>query len=204
MAFKALDLAKGELLMAENTPPLHYPHGLAKAFNEGRAWRYASFIISGIALILAISLVYMATHAPVTLIPYGMSLAKGPVKIHPSGNNNGPYLAYVAQADLGLALNWTPSTVKAQLERFLNRLTPGAYSREQATLLAAAKLDKQNDITEAFYPNHIQYTGNTVQVEGLLVRYTGSIQIVSKPITYSLTYTFMQGKPYVSVLEKAQ
>jgi hypothetical protein len=190
--------------MAENSTPLHYPHGLAKAFNEGRAWRYVSFVVSGIALILVMALVYVATHEPVTLVPYGMSLAKGPVKVHPGGDENGPYLAYVAQADLGLALNWTPNTVKAQLERFLNRLTPAAYAKEQASLLAAAKLDRQNDITEAFYPHRVQYAGNTVQVEGLLVRYAGSVQMTSKPVTYSLTYTFLQGKPYVSVLEKAK
>lgn len=192
--------------MTEHSPGPHipYPHGLAKAFNEGRAWRYATFVLSLISLALTGALVYEATHVPVTLVPYGMSLAKGAVKVSPGGAANGAYLAYVAQADLSLVLNWTPSTVKSQIERFLNRLTPAAYAQEQTALLADAKLNKRNDITESFYPNHIQYAGNTVQVTGLLVRYAGSVKISSNPITYSLTYVFMQGTPYVSVIQKAR
>lgn len=192
--------------MADTPPGPHipYPHGLAKAFNEGRAWRYTAVALSAVALLLAGGLVYVATHSPVTLVPYGMSLAHGPVKVNPGGHTNGAYLAYVAQADLGLILNWTPNTVQSQVERFLNRLTPDAYAKEQTALLAAAKLDKRNDITETFFPKHLQYYGNTVQVTGLLVRYAGSIQVSSQPVTYSLKYTFMQGTPYVSVIEKAQ
>lgn len=188
--------------MLENNSGIPYPHGLAKAFNEGRGWRYAAFLISAVAIALLVALIYVATHQAVTLVPYRFSSAKGPVKVSPSSATNGAYLSYVALADLGLVLDWTPDTVKDQLDRFSNRLTPALYAQEQAGLIAAARLDKKNDITEAFYPHTVQYSGNTVQVSGQLVRYAGSILLSASPKNYALTYVFTQGTPYVAELTK--
>ncbi|OCX68693.1 hypothetical protein A6M27_17005 [Acidithiobacillus thiooxidans] len=188
--------------MSDSNHHIPYPHGLAKAFNEGRGWRYATFLISAIALGLLGTLIYVSTHQTTILEPYNISSAAGPVKVSPGSSTNGAYLSYVAQADLGLVLDWTPDTVKDQLDRFMNRLTPGLYAQEQSGLIAAAKLNKKNDITEAFYPHTVQYSGNTVQVTGLLVRYAGSILLSSTPQTYALTYSFTQGTPYVAQLTK--
>ncbi|MHB1666131.1 TraE/TraK family type IV conjugative transfer system protein [Thiomonas sp.] len=178
----------------------NYPEALVKAFREGRAWRFAAFAFAGFALIFAGGLVYVSTHSPTTLVPYGFAMAKGPVTVKAGSAANGAYLSYVAQADLGLILDWTPDTVKAQYDRFMNRLSPSLYAAEQAKLVAAAKLNKQNDVTEAFYANHIQYSGDTVQVSGLLKQWAGQTVILSRPVTYTLTYAFTDGTPYVTNL----
>ncbi len=177
-----------------------HPEGLVRAWKEGRAWRFAAFIFAGFSLILLLAVLYEAQHSPTTLIPYGLAMATGPVKVTPGGHNNGKYLAYVGQADLSLLLDWTPDTVKDQYDRFMNRMAPSLYAAEQAKLLGAAIVNKKNDITEAFYAKNVSFSGHKVKITGLLNQWSGSALISSHPAVYSLTYAFTDGTPYVTSL----
>jgi hypothetical protein len=178
----------------------HYPEAIVKAFREGRAWKFSTMGFAGLSTILVLSLAYLAAHETVVLVPYAVATAKGHVKVSPASNGavNGAYLSYVAEADIGLILNWTPQDIKEQYQRFLNRLTPELFTQEQSRLLAAANLNKKRDMSEAFYVQQISYVGDTVHLSGVLDQWQGNTLLSANAVTYDLTYHISEGMPYVA------
>lgn len=184
----------------------NYMSAIANAFNEAKAWKYATLALSVVCSIQSIGLIYQSVRAPTYLIPHQIASAKGPMKVQPGADINVDYLQYIAMADLELVLTWQPRSVEDQFARFLNRLTPSLYASQHQKLVDDSKKFRNEDTTQAFYRNgNIQISqNNKVRIPGILVRWNGDKMLFREDFNYILTYQETGGMLYLDnlVIEK--
>lgn len=189
----------------------NYLDVVANAFKEARAWKYACFVLTGICAGLTVGLVYEAGNAPTVLVPYefatanGLATEKGPLTVQSlgtAGQTSPDYLSQVALGDLATVLNWTPGSVDVQHQRFLNRMTPELYAKQNVKMLTESAEFKSNSISESFYPSRsqIDVKQNQAVVDGTLVRWTGEKETLRLNVTYTITYAPYKGYLHVSGL----
>ncbi|MDR5726920.1 MAG: TraE/TraK family type IV conjugative transfer system protein [Terriglobia bacterium] len=185
-----------------------YLESIHNAFSEAKAWRYATFVVSGLCAFLGIALMIQAGHTPVVLVPAGFSQTHGPVVVEPGARSgtNPDYLAQAALADLHLILDWSPDNVTLQFRRFLNRTTSALYARENVQLLAQAQDDEKNDVSEGFYPEKVEVDvqDRKVEVYGSLIRWTGDKQVMRSEEKFTVTYVNQEGYLHVADLVLSQ
>jgi len=180
-----------------------YLNTLSNAFSEARAWKLTTFVVSAFAALLLISLMWVASHTPVVLVPQGFAESHGKVTVsQASGGTSPQYLSQIALGDLGLALNWEPNDVIQQYQRFLNRLTISDYASENIPLMSQAKADQANDTTESFFPDRVfvNVEKKTVKVYGTLNRWDGSNLVLHENVEYLVKYANEDGYLHVASL----
>lgn len=184
-----------------------YTDMLANAFLEVRAWRFTTIIVTCLAAILAVCLIWQSSTMPVVLVPAGLSETQGRHIVNPGelAGTSPDYLSQVALGDLALILTWQPENVVLQYKRFLNRTTSELYARENVRLLAEAEQHRKDGSSQAFYPEgvRIDVKSSKLVVEGFLVRWTGEKEIVRTKSRFAVTYQHQKGLAYVANLELA-
>ena len=176
---------------------------LSNAFGEIRAWKLTSLILACLCAFLTISVIYEANSRTTVLVPANVAMLQGPVKVSPSGafgNTSPAYLSQIALGDLALILDWQPSNVELQYQRFLNRCTPSLYARENVRLLAKAQKHQASGESQGFFPDITQVNLKTGQVlvDGYLVRWSGSKQLVRVRQRFIVTYRMQDGYLHVA------
>lgn len=185
----------------------NYADSLGRAFSESRAWRYATFTLSVVCVILAFGLVYSGLHAPSWLVPQGFAMSNQKVLLKPGtvvAPENSDYMSFVALGDLGLILNWTPETIADQYGRFLNRVTPSLYASQNIQMLQEAKEFSKSNTIQSFYPAEkvrLDPITKTIKVSGFLVRWAGEKQILRQNVVYEIKYVEERGMLYVDDLK---
>lgn len=178
---------------------------LADAFAEARAWRMATFTVTGLCIMLAITLVWQAQSSPVVLVPAGFAETAGKVTVHPQEfeGTSPQYLAQTALGDLALVLNWQPSNVLLQYQRFLNRTTSALYASQNVQLLADAQKYRSRGASQAFYPEDVQVDlqNGKVLVDGYLVRWEGNKEVLRTRSRFTVTYVNEKGFLHVADLQ---
>jgi hypothetical protein len=179
---------------------------MSNAFAEIRAWKLTSLVLASLCAVLAICVIYEANSRTTVLIPANVAVLDGPVKVSPSGafgNTSPNYLSQIALGDLSLILDWQPSNVQLQYERFLNRCTPSLYARENVRLLAKAAKHQAGGESQSFYPDITQVNLKTGQVivDGYLVRWTGGKQLVKVRQRFIVTYRMQDGYLHVADIQ---
>lgn len=182
-----------------------YTDILANAFSEARAWKLTTLCVSGLCAMLAITLVWQAASTPVVLVPAGLAESSERVTINPRNfeGTSPDYLAQTALGDLALILNWQPSNVELQYQRFLNRLTSVQYARQSAPLIAEAQRHRSTGASQSFFPEDVQVDlrAGRVMVKGYLVRWEGSKEVLRQPARFAVTYVNQKGFLYVADIE---
>jgi TraE protein. len=165
-----------------------YSGAVQQSLRAVAAWRLAAFVLTIGVVSMAVAAMHASSVQRTVLVPYGLISANGSVQVEGKPETDGTYLAILARADASTMLDWQPKTIKRQLNAFLTRLTPNAYGRYNLNLRNTAQKYSQMNVSESFYPNHIEYLPPFgVQVSGLLVRYAGD---GSKQTQTTATYTF--------------
>jgi type IV conjugative transfer system protein TraE len=190
--------------MADENP--HYLGATANANRATQAWKYASFLLGGMAIAFAYLFVGQVRNAPIALIPYDLATAKGNMTVNVNGElrgTNAEYVANLGLSDLTLILNFTPDNVISQHQRFLNRLTEELYGTQRENLLAQAEDYKRRSYTQAFYTSGVKVSSDssTVEITGTQIRWIGGKDIRTT-VTYVLTYKSYKGFMHVSDLRQ--
>lgn len=193
--------------MSEKNKSPQYLDVMANAFKAKEAWRMATFIVSGIAVMLAFGLVNQSRNTPVVLVPMEVATAKGPMEVTTNGVINGTsqeYAANIALGDLSLILNFTPETVQTQYKRFLNRLTDSLYGSQKEALLGQADQLRRDGITQSFFPVEVNVNtaSDRVEITGTQLRYRAGTELQRDRITYSISYKVYKGYMHVSDLQQ--
>lgn len=193
--------------MSSNNP--NYLQVVNNAFQAKSAWRYASFVLGAISVLLAHALISSVNNQPVVLITHEMASSTGRMTVKTSGEIRGTsdeYTANVAMADLGLILNFTPDNIITQHRRFLNRVTESLYSTSAQKLLADAELLKADNISQSFHPLKVQVSskGDKVYVSGVQIRYHGTSELQRENLEYVLTYSRYKGFFFVADLSQSR
>lgn len=183
-----------------------YADSVANAISTAQAWKYASFLLGAVSLALAFFLIQASRNTPVVLIPYGVATSSSKMVV--SGNQPGAtspaYYSEIAMADLSMILDVTPDDVKTQYQRFLTRLTPDLYGRQNAALMGEAQNLRSQGITQSFYPLRIVVDPQKAQVtvSGEQVQYLGGTETSRSNISYVVTYQETHGYLLISDLRQ--
>ena len=177
---------------------------LSNAFSEARAWKLTTYMVAGLAAVLAFALVWNAANKPVVLVPVGFAESHGRVTVAPSTGRSSPgYISQIALGDLSLALDWQPDDVVTQYRRFLNRLTDAEYAAESVSLMSQAHHDQADDVSQSFYPSRVfvNVAKLSVKVFGVLSRWDGNKRVLHSPIEYEVKYSNEGGYLHVASLK---
>lgn len=174
-------------------------HNLADAV---KAWKVVTILLAALTVCAILGMAWLATHQTVVLVPQDVAFAPKKITVQTTAGFTDSYLGYLAQADVALALDWTPDDVSAQYTRFLDRTTPEFYASQQVGMLASALDHAKAAEVQSFYPSKTKLVGkNAVSVQGTLVRWIGDKQVFHQPVVYTVTYVpGPGGLPYVSSL----
>jgi len=182
-----------------------YTDILVNAFSEVRAWKATTLCVTGLCAMLALALIWQTQNTPTILIPAGFAETTGKVSVHPKDfrNTSPDYLAQTALGDLALILTWHPDNVVMQYQRFLNRTTSALYADQNVSLLAEAEKHRQTGVSQSFYPEEVKVDlkAARVVVDGFLVRWEGSKEVLRRKSRFSVTYVNHKGFLHVANLE---
>lgn len=167
---------------------------VANAFKTAQAWRFASFTLAAVVVMLTYFVIYQARNTPVVLVPFDLAASTERMKVSVNGelrDTSAEYLSNVALSDITLILNFTPDNVVSQYQRFLNRVTEEVYGNQNAKLLSDADNYKKRGITQTFFPASIKVRAETSQVEinGTQLQWVGGKESVRSTVTYVITYS---------------
>lgn len=175
-------------------------------FAKARAvWMFVSFVFAVVVIGQALVITNLATHKEIRLVPYNLALADKEITLK-HGVTDPSYLTYLAIADSGLVLNWTPENIKTQYARFLVRTCPNLYSKQKVTMLKEADDFRKEVLTQQFHvlKTSVNPDENTVLLEGVLERWKAGRPVYNSPTSYKLEYQFTgSGLMCVSGLEIA-
>jgi len=179
-----------------------YLDTLSNAFNAVKAWRVATFALTGVVAILAYALIYQARNTPVLVIPHNFATEGGRMQVAVNGELRGTsaeYMANLALSDLGLILNFTPDNVISQHQRFLNRVTEDLYGTQRESLLAQADEYKRRAMTQSFFPEDVKVSSKAdkVEVTGTQIRWLGGKELLRNRVTYVVSYKIYKGYAHV-------
>lgn len=179
----------------------------SNAFKAVQAWKFATFVLAGVCVLLVFSLIYQARNAPVVLVPHDLAASSARVTVPLNGELRGTsheYLSNVALSDLSLILNFTPDNVISQHQRFMNRLTEDLYGNTREKLLADAQTFKSRAVTQSFYPTNVKVSSDfrRVEVTGTQLRWVGGKESVRSTVVYTVTYSMFKGFLHVSDLRQ--
>lgn len=172
---------------------------IANAFNEAKAWRMAALSLGAAVVFLTGALIFTTQNVPTVLVPHDFAANGARMKVTTNGEIRGTsqeYLVNLAVSDLGLITNFTPDTVVAQYERFLNRTTDSLYGSQAAALRDEAKSLKKESTTQAFFPSaqtRASADGTKVEVSGTLIRWLSDREVIRTSVTYVITYSVFRG-----------
>ena len=180
---------------------------IANAFDEKKAWRSVSMVLSVLVVGLTGLNIYQTQNKPTVLVPYELATIKGNVNVQTNGGVAGTdaqYLSTLALGDLGLVLTFSPENAVVQSQRFLNRLTPDLYAAQQVEIQAQAADFATQRISQTFYPKETKVDVNKgiTLVRGSLRRWVGDKEAFNTDITYRVTYTVKRGYFHISDLRK--
>lgn len=179
-----------------------YLETLVNAANRVSAWKAVAFFEAVIIAALLWALILAVKSMPVRLIPQNFAQNNGIVEIKPDGESNAEYLVWVAESDLKLLTDWTPTSIGTQYYRLLNRMTPELYAEKNVELLGEAQQLQKSSYSQVFYPHTRRYLGpGRVQVQGQLLRYVGERMILNIIATYTVGYRFFNGLPSLAEIQ---
>lgn len=166
-----------------------YPDVIVNAFKSVQAWKSLSMVLIGILIFETISLLWLASHQTVLLIPQHLPRDKGSIKVDLGSPFSPDYVTAVAKGDAYSLLNWTPDSIDQQYGMFMSRLSPALYDAQREVLLAESKTHREEGMTQSFYTTRSFVADNEVTLRGILVRAAGGREIFRGPAAYTFTYS---------------
>ncbi|WP_018234310.1 TraE/TraK family type IV conjugative transfer system protein [Thioalkalivibrio thiocyanodenitrificans] len=174
---------------------------LVNTSREKNAWVFAAVVLGAVLVVQSFFLMWSSFNTTTTLVPYDFAVSQGPVEISRASTPDESYLTYIALADVGLLLNYSPENVEQQYGRFLNRASPDLYAARNVELLRESRELRRNDVSQSFRPTRTSVINkNVVRVVGTLMRWEAEKLIFSERVSYRIEYRSLHGMPYVNNL----
>ncbi len=166
-----------------------YPDLVVNAFKSVQAWKTVSLVLAACLAIQTYTVVYLAGHQKVLLMPQNLASLSAPVPLNLGLPYAPDYLTQVAKGDISALLNWTPDNVDTQYGLFLSRMTPELSAAQREKLLAEQLRFQQDGITQSFYVTRSYVSGREVYLYGVLVRSVSGKEVFRGPAAYAVSYT---------------
>lgn len=167
-----------------------------------RAWFTVAAIMLALNIFLVFELVHVSGRVTTVLVPYDIATSHQVLRINPKETKNASYLTMLATADLEDLTNWTPATVKSQVARFLNRMTPSYRSDEEHHLLGQAKKNSGKDVSQAFFITRTKVQGDKVHIDGTMERWKKGQPQSSTQIHWVIGYAWNGAIPMIDSIDE--
>ena len=150
-------------------------------------------VLIGIAQIANMAWNYSITRSARTIvIPAGLNAR---MEISDRGMTEDAVRQYVRYA-FGLALNYSPVTVRGQFDELLALYSPAGFAQAKTSLYALAEDVENAKVSNSFYIQRMALdpSGRAVEVQGIKRQYAGEVKLKDANETYVLEYTVSNGR----------
>lgn len=175
-----------------------YINLLANESGKSQNWMLMSFFLMGFCIFLGYLLKITINEMPVKLVPYNFHVNDKVVEATKNGTDNQEYIQLIARSDIDLLTQFSPPTAIKRSKQLVNRFTPELAVNTKASLQDQAEQNAEDKITQSFLVKSLKSRdGREVLVTGYLKRWEGEEQISEGEIKFAITYTYLNGIPYV-------
>lgn len=150
-------------------------------------------VLIGIAQVVNMAWNYSITRSARTIIiPAGLNAR---MEISDRGMTEDSIRQYVRYA-FGLALNYSPVTVRGQFDELLVLYSPASFTQAKTSLYALAEDVENAKVSNSFYIQRMALdpSGRVVEVQGIKRQYAGEVKLKDANETYVLEYTVSNGR----------
>lgn len=160
---------------------------------ENRLLRFFIIVIGAAVLVNSFFVYTSARHQRTILVPIGLNSR---VEVL-DDNASDDYLKFVTRYAIGLALNYTPATVRQQFGELLALYYPDAFPEAKKTFYGLADTVETAKVTNSFYIQsiHVDRAKGIIEATGLKRQSAEDRKVIEDVLTtYELGYRITEGR----------
>ncbi len=173
---------------------------MANKNDENNLLRFVVVILTIGLLLEGLLMVYMRKNERTVIVPSYLDR-----KFYVEGNKaSTEYIEMMAKYSVELITNFTPETVKERVNEFMRFVSPTVYKDVSTSLLVMVDEAANYKISQYFIPQHMVMQDNTIQIIGLLRKYTQDKELSAAKAEYRMKFYIEQGRFLIASYEKIE
>lgn len=173
---------------------------IANKNDENNLLRFVVVILTIGLLLEGLLMVYMRKNERTVIVPSYLDR-----KFYVEGNKaSTEYIEMMAKYSVELITNFTPETVKERVNEFMRFVSPTVYKDVSTSLLVMVDEAANYKISQYFIPQHMVMQDNTIQIIGLLRKYTQDKELSAARAEYRMKFYIEQGRFVIASYEKIE
>ncbi len=173
---------------------------MANKNEENNLLRFVVIILTIGLLLEGLLMAYMRKNERTVVVPSYLDR-----KFYVEGNKaSTEYIEMMAKYSVELITNFTPDTVKERINEFMRFISPTVYKDVSTSLLVMVDEATTYKISQYFIPQKIVMQDNTIQIIGLLRKYTQDKELLVAKAEYKMKFSIEQGRFVIASYEKIE
>ncbi|MBI5639217.1 MAG: hypothetical protein HZA17_02210 [Nitrospirae bacterium] len=177
-----------------------YFESMANKNDENNLLRFVVVILTIGLLLEGLLMVYMRKNERTVIVPSYLDR-----KFYVEGNKaSTEYIEMMAKYSVELITNFTPDTVKERVNEFMRFISPTVYKDVSTSLLVMVDEATTYKISQYFIPQRMVMQDNSIQIIGLLRKYTQDKELLVAKAEYRMKFYIEQGRFVIANYEKIE
>ncbi|MHB8879989.1 MAG: TraE/TraK family type IV conjugative transfer system protein [Thermodesulfovibrionales bacterium] len=177
-----------------------YFESMANKNDENNLLRFVVVILTIGLLLEGLLMVYMRKNERTVIVPSYLDR-----KFYVEGNKaSTEYIEMMAKYSVELITNFTPDTVKERVNEFMRFISPTVYKDVSTSLLVMVDEATTYKISQYFIPQRMVMQDNSIQIIGLLRKYTQDKELLVAKAEYRMKFYIEQGRFVIASYEKIE
>jgi conjugal transfer pilus assembly protein TraE len=177
-----------------------YFESMANKNDENNLLRFVVVILTIGLLLEGLLMVYMRKNERTVIVPSYLDR-----KFYVEGNKaSTEYIEMMAKYSVELITNFTPDTVKERVNEFMRFISPTVYKDVSTSLLVMVDEATTYKISQYFIPQRMVMQDNSIQIIGLLRKYTQDKELLVAKAEYKMKFYIEQGRFVIASYEKIE
>jgi conjugal transfer pilus assembly protein TraE len=173
---------------------------MANKNDENNLLRFVVVILTIGLLLEGLLMVYMRKNERTVIVPSYLDR-----KFYVEGNKaSTEYIEMMAKYSVELITNFTPDTVKERVNEFMRFISPTVYKDVSTSLLVMVDEAATYKISQYFIPQRMVMQDNSIQIIGLLRKYTQDKELLVAKAEYRMKFHIEQGRFVIASYEKIE
>lgn len=173
---------------------------MANKNDENNLLRFVVVILTIGLLLEGLLMVYMRKNERTVIVPSYLDR-----KFYVEGNKaSTEYIEMMAKYSVELITNFTPDTVKERVNEFMRFISPTVYKDVSTSLLVMVDEATTYKISQYFIPQRMVMQDNSIQIIGLLRKYTQDKELLIAKAEYRMKFYIEQGRFVIANYEKIE
>ncbi len=173
---------------------------MANKNDENNLLRFVVVILTIGLLLEGLLMLYMRKNEMTVIVPSYLDR-----KFYVEGNKaSTEYIEMMAKYSVELITNFTPDTVKERVNEFMRFISPTVYKDVSTSLLVMVDEATTYKISQYFIPQRMVMQDNSIQIIGLLRKYTQDKELLVAKAEYRMKFYIEQGRFVIANYEKIE